>query len=325
MYSKDITVVIPAKDEEKSIDRCIESIFAALEGKKRFEIILVDSYSSDRTVEIAKKYPIRILRLKKHWPKSPAAGRYIGAVNSNGKYVLFLDADMTLEKKWISKGLKVLESDEKIAGVTGVMYSYLYGQNLGEGRRIHMPFGIVSFLPGAGLYKRGVLEEVGHFNPFMRGFEERELGARIKNRGYKQLSINEVISRHYEKARDFKELHEKATYFIGVGQFLRIHFSLKNIFKIIRIYFLIFTTQLLMILYVLAIFYYIFFGNILFISILLSICFVMIITFAIRQRNIKKPLWFLCSNIASSVFLFKGLLMNHKEMDSYPLNVEVIK
>jgi glycosyltransferase involved in cell wall biosynthesis len=36
-----ISVVIPAKDEEASIAGCIESVFAALEGLKSFEIILL--------------------------------------------------------------------------------------------------------------------------------------------------------------------------------------------------------------------------------------------------------------------------------------------
>ena len=54
---KEITVVIPSKDEEENIAECIESVFVALEGIESFEIILVDSCSEDRTVEIAKKYP----------------------------------------------------------------------------------------------------------------------------------------------------------------------------------------------------------------------------------------------------------------------------
>ena len=87
MPVKEITVVIPAKNEEENIARCIESVFIALEGIENSEIILVDSCSSDRTVEIAKEYPIRILRLQKHWPKSPAAGRFLGAINSNSIYI----------------------------------------------------------------------------------------------------------------------------------------------------------------------------------------------------------------------------------------------
>ena len=76
---------------------------------------------------------------------------------------------MILDVNWVNNGVKKLENIENAAGVTGVMYSYMPGQKIGEGRLIQFPFGEVSFLPGAAMYKRNVLEEVGHFNPFMKG------------------------------------------------------------------------------------------------------------------------------------------------------------
>lgn len=322
---KKISIIIPSKDEERTIAKCIESVENALEGVRSYEIILVDSYSSDRTLEIAKKYPIRILRLQKHWPKSPAAGRYIGTVNSTGKYVLFLDADMTLDINWINKGLEALENEKNTAGVTGVMYSYLHVQRVGEGRLIQLPFGEVSFLPGAGMYKRSVLEEVGHFNPFMKGFEERELGSRIKNKGYKQISINEVISHHFEKAQEIEELAEKAIYFTGVGQFLRIHLSLKNVMETIRRYFVVFIAQLLIFLFLFVTVFSLLFENILFIVILINFYLIMMLALALKQRNINKSYLFIYSIIAKSFYFFKGFLMNHKMINSYPLDVEVIK
>jgi len=72
------TIVIRAFNEAKHIGRLLTGI--KQQTVKAVEIILVDSYSSDRTVEIAKQYPIRILRLQKHWPKSPAPWRYLGDI-----------------------------------------------------------------------------------------------------------------------------------------------------------------------------------------------------------------------------------------------------
>ena len=61
---KEISVVIPSKNEEKTIAECIEFVQKALDRKKSYEIILVDSCSIDQTVNIAKKYPIKIYRLR---------------------------------------------------------------------------------------------------------------------------------------------------------------------------------------------------------------------------------------------------------------------
>lgn len=51
---KDISVVIITKNEERNIRRCLESV------KWADEIIVVDSYSDDRTVEIAKGYTDKV-------------------------------------------------------------------------------------------------------------------------------------------------------------------------------------------------------------------------------------------------------------------------
>ena len=58
-----LSFIVISKNEERNIERCIRSILKVFEGRKEHlrEVILVDSYSTDRTVEIARKYPINIL------------------------------------------------------------------------------------------------------------------------------------------------------------------------------------------------------------------------------------------------------------------------
>ena len=58
-----VSIVIKALNEEESIERCIKSALKSIKGISG-EIILVDSISTDKTIEISKKYPIRILQLK---------------------------------------------------------------------------------------------------------------------------------------------------------------------------------------------------------------------------------------------------------------------
>ena len=87
IYNPDLSVVIISRNEERNIARCIESVLEATDEMASYEIILVDSVSTDRTVEIAKKYPIRILQLKHKSQCSPAAGRFIGFLHSRGNYI----------------------------------------------------------------------------------------------------------------------------------------------------------------------------------------------------------------------------------------------
>ena len=119
-YNKDLTVYIPVKNEQKHIGQCIESI---LEGTKNFdtEIIVVDSMSNDKTIEIAKKYNVRILQLNPSYRMSCAAGHYIALNNCNGEFVFNLDGHSYLEKGFIEKGIAYLKKNKDVIGVAGQM------------------------------------------------------------------------------------------------------------------------------------------------------------------------------------------------------------
>ena len=322
---KEISIVIPSKDEERTIAKCIESVKNALKGVRSYEIILVDSYSSDRTVEIAKKYPIRILRLQKHWPKSPAAGRYLGAINSNSKYIFYLDADMAVHKDWIKKGLNTLEENKNLAGVTGILCNVYPGDKPDNGKPLNKNIGYVDYLPGAAIYRSDVLKKVKHFNPFLQGYEEKEIGCRISEKGFKQLKMKEIIAYHFVKKRDLKETKEKSRYFTGVGQFIRLHFNLRNLIAIFRKYPLIFLSYC---------FFLFFFGivvlsiiqrNVVFVAIPISLAVLILLALILKQRNFKKTGLFILRIFSSSVNVIRGLLKRIPTAEEYPTDVELIQ
>ena len=78
-----VTVIIKALNEERHIDAAIRSALAALAGIDG-EVILSDSGSADRTVEIARQYPITILQLKNtaERRRAPAESRVAGRSRS---------------------------------------------------------------------------------------------------------------------------------------------------------------------------------------------------------------------------------------------------
>ncbi|MEA3434973.1 MAG: glycosyltransferase [Thermodesulfobacteriota bacterium] len=322
---KEISIVIPSKDEEITIAKCIESVENALEGVRSYEIILVDSYSSDRTVEIATKYPIKILRLRQGWPISPSAGRYIGSINSHGKYIFFLDADMVVDKDWIKKGLEILEKDHSLAGVTGLLFNILPFDKVNKRRLIRHPIGYVKYLPGTAIYRRSIIEEVNHFNPFLMGYEERELGYRITERGYKLIRLKDAISYHFAKEQNLRELHEKSRYFIGVGQFLRLHFTIENLYEIAKTYHLILWTNLFLLMFFISFILSILTGNFILPKITSAFALFLCITLIIRHRNIKKSCLFVYGLFSKSLNIVYGFLKKTKKFNEYPLDVEIIK
>jgi len=118
-YTHDLSVVIISRNEERNIAGCIESVLKATEGIGACEIVLVDSASTDGTIEIAAKYPIRILQLDPSYPLSPAAGFYTGFLNTGGKYIQFQCGDSILDENWFKNALLILKKDEQVAGVAG--------------------------------------------------------------------------------------------------------------------------------------------------------------------------------------------------------------
>ena len=97
--------------------------------KDKYEVIIVDGYSTDDTVEIAKRYGCKIV-----YENAGTIGgaRNIGVENSTGKYIAFTDSDCIVDKNWL-KNLIGQFTDEKIASVGGpirAMYLAVQGKYL---------------------------------------------------------------------------------------------------------------------------------------------------------------------------------------------------
>ena len=97
-----ISIIIPAYNEEKYLPRLLDCI--KNQTYKNYEIIVADANSKDRTRQIAKSWGCRIVK-----GGLPAVGRNHGAKIAKGERLLFLDADITLEKDFLNKALSELK------------------------------------------------------------------------------------------------------------------------------------------------------------------------------------------------------------------------
>ncbi|MDY6864665.1 MAG: glycosyltransferase [Halobacteriota archaeon] len=106
-----VSVVIATKNEEKNIENCIKSIKNQTYPSDKIEMIVVDNNSSDKTVEIAKKFSEKV------YTKGPKRSSQLnlGVKNANGKYIVYPDADMILSEKVIEECVKKCEKEDCIA------------------------------------------------------------------------------------------------------------------------------------------------------------------------------------------------------------------
>lgn len=94
----DFSIIIPAKNEERNIGNCLTSIFSIAFDKPRYEVVVVDNGSEDRTIEIAKDMGATVYEK----PNLTISGlRNFGASQSQGNILVFLDADCTVDKDWL--------------------------------------------------------------------------------------------------------------------------------------------------------------------------------------------------------------------------------
>ncbi len=223
-----ISIIIKALNEEKYIAQSIESALKAIEGLPG-EVILADSLSTDKTIEIAKNYPVKIVQLTKPEDKCCGIGAQLGYQYATGKYVYILDGDMELETDFISAAIEIMESRPELGGIAGIVTEYGGGNYEFEARKkqseLWAESGEKEWLDMGGLYRREAVESVGYLtNKFLHAYEEQELGMRLVSKGWKIERQNLPSVKHYGHTVDTASLmlkRWKSKYIDGSGELLR--------------------------------------------------------------------------------------------------------
>jgi glycosyltransferase involved in cell wall biosynthesis len=230
----ELSVVLITKNQAWNISELIESILAGTSCVPSKEIILIDSASTDETVERAVQYPVSILRLLPGQRLSPAIGRYVGCQQTQGEYILFLDGDTRLIPEWLPHALRVMREAPDAGAVTGDVINF----PTSAATNPRAPVERAPVAPpkevlwasygggGVGLYRRTVLDEVGTFNPYLCSEEEPELGLRIRHAGYRILELDRPAAYHYNDAPvalSSVMSRRKRNFHFGMGQAARYH------------------------------------------------------------------------------------------------------
>lgn len=115
------SVVIPALNEAKRIQKTIRILSNQSVGRRNYEIVVVDNKSTDATINLAKEAGADIVISEKL--KGTNFARQRGVEISNGEIIAFLDADCEPGKDWLAR----IEYDLHHPGVAAVSGPYDYG------------------------------------------------------------------------------------------------------------------------------------------------------------------------------------------------------
>jgi cellulose synthase/poly-beta-1,6-N-acetylglucosamine synthase-like glycosyltransferase len=207
-----VSVVIVTKNEENIIEETLRSVFDLKYPK--FEVIVVDGHSTDRTVEIASKFPVRIYFDN----GTVGSARNIGLHHSKYNFIAWIDADNRPTPYWLQTIMRKLISDEKLAGVCPRLLplnkSSLLASSEGfEFARFEEAWakGSIKWFGtfGGSVWRKSAIIQAGGFDEKLDTAEDADMGYRIYQSGFKFEFAREAVVYHIyeENIRDLFNHH----------------------------------------------------------------------------------------------------------------------
>jgi O-antigen biosynthesis protein len=176
-----VSVVVPARNCERTIGDCLASILRGDYPDDRREVLVVDNASTDRTAEVIHGYPVRRLQELR---RGPAAARNRGIAESRGEIVAFLDADCVATTGWLRELVRDLRDD---AGVAGEIVSFpprTPAERYRASRTVFLQKSAIKrtrpfAATGNAAFRREVFDTIGLFDPWLITAEDQDFSWRF--------------------------------------------------------------------------------------------------------------------------------------------------
>lgn len=210
-----VSIIIPMRNEENFVGKCLDSLLQQIEGRDNFEILCIDGISTDGTRKIVQQYAERDnrIRLIENPHKIVSTAMNLGIKQSRGEFIMCVGCHAEYAQDYIDKCLEVFErtgadqvggyvttvpgKDTAIGRAIAAATSSRFG--VGPGGRVPGPEQ-ETILVGYGGFRRDVFERFGLYDERLVRNQDLELACRMYKRGAKIIISPEIRIKYYNRS-----------------------------------------------------------------------------------------------------------------------------
>lgn len=195
-----LSVIVPSYNSINTLDACLQAIYHS--DYPSFEVIVVDDGSSDLSLDIAKKYPCRIIETGTNTGLSNT--RNIGVEHSQYGILVFIDADVVIKQDTLLKIYNFFNEHKDVAGVVGLLDEDCpYKNFFSQYKNLYMNF-IFNSLDTQISFFYGSLHAIQKqdFQPYDESLpyaEDTDLGQRFSSQGKSIFLLKDLTVTHLKK------------------------------------------------------------------------------------------------------------------------------
>lgn len=242
-----LSIIVIGRNEADNLQRLFNSL-TPLAKSEGVEIIYVDSASTDSSIDIAKVFVSKVVRLGQSKNLSASAGRHVGTLVARGRWILYLDGDMELTPEFCEKTRSLTTSKRTISSICGYIGRYDDHYIDGSIRRNLLRQDPrkekARYIGGAVLLLRDTVLAAGNWNHRVFSYEELDLYTRLLSQGYYVEYIDlPMIVHHTQKQPRFKTFLSlfipvagMGKKYFGIGQVIRSRISKGSLFSFVRFF-----------------------------------------------------------------------------------------
>ncbi len=191
MSQPPVSVIVAVRNGERFLGQALDSIL--VQDWRPIEILLIDGHSSDRTVEVARSYPlVRVIPQQNH---GVSDSYNLGIAVAAGEFISFLSHDDFWAAGKLKWQMPSLLADPECDYVVGRVKFFLDpGCALPAGFRPELLEGDrVAYIMETLLARKSVFQKVGGFDPLLTSAEDVDWFCRAKDQKIRHAVVNEVV------------------------------------------------------------------------------------------------------------------------------------